>query len=1143
MKFGVPWSVKGIRPEARETAREAARRSGMPLGEWLNTVILQQAEDDGVSRSRYRDDDDDETTSVHERLDEIASRIDKMSRTGPSAYAPKHVRQEQGRPQTDQQIAQLIDRLDRRLEQFINAPHVMSPRMMAPPLAPAQMPMHPMHQQVYPAMMAPQPMPPRMQPTAPRMPPAVPPRPMMPPGLDRAITEIAARQRALNGQPAQAQQPQAPAEQAPMLVPVPSQDLSGLEDHLRQITDQIETLRHPGVEDAINALRNELGEIGQALNEAMPRQAIETIEKQIQGLTQRIAEERQANRGAGVDAGALSGVEHGLAEVRDALRGLTPAENLVGFNDAVQSLAHKIDLIVAQKDPQTISQLEHAINTLREMAAHVASGEAVGHLAAQVQELAAKVDYFGRTAGGSEALNNLEHRISALADALAERTQSGGSVPPRLEALVESLSDKIEQIQHIQQTPGDSVAAGHLEDQIVALVQRLDASDSRLGHLEAIERGLADLLVHVEEIRAGKVSGGDEVPPAVIALKQDIARTQDALDAVHGTLGLVVDRLATIERNVRGERRTVAADPDTLELAHPVGRVAARAIVDEPSPPAGPPKFEPPAPPPQTPPQIFAHIPQPAPQLEVQRPPQASAPQPTPQPNPRPMPPQPAPQAAAPKRMPPAARPPIDPNLPPDQPLEPGSGPPSMRASARIAASEAALGGARPAPGAGPAGKSGFIAAARRAAQAAVESAKPRAPQPQPAEVHAGYDENSDARPSLRASMMKKVKSLFIAASLVAIVIGSIQIGANFLDFGGAGKRHADLAQAPEQDVTGELDTTEAVSKPAVKSAAIPLNPPMLPGYMRPSQSQGAGALASKLPSVLYPAGQPEPSLLNPPALNPPPVATGDDVTGSIPHPAAKSRPAPRQAIPEDDALPTGIGGAKLRSAAVAGDATAAYEVAVRFSEGRGVPADLQEAARWYERAAMKGLVPAQFRYASLLEKGIGVKKNLGQARRFYLAAANKGHAKAMHNLAVLYAEGIEGKPDYATAVYWFRKAAEHGIADSQYNLGILYARGLGTEKNVTESYKWFSLAAKQGDPEAVKKRAEVVGLLDATTLAAAENAVRAFVPESQPHNATVVPAPRGGWDESSGASSHQPRTPRDISAAAPATSYATARR
>ena len=52
MKFGVPWSVKGIRPEARETAREAARRSGMSLGDWLNSVIIQQAEQEGVIAPR-----------------------------------------------------------------------------------------------------------------------------------------------------------------------------------------------------------------------------------------------------------------------------------------------------------------------------------------------------------------------------------------------------------------------------------------------------------------------------------------------------------------------------------------------------------------------------------------------------------------------------------------------------------------------------------------------------------------------------------------------------------------------------------------------------------------------------------------------------------------------------------------------------------------------------------------------------------------------------------------------------------------------------------------------------------------------------------------------------------------------------------
>jgi localization factor PodJL len=39
MKSGGPWNLRGLRPEARAAAREAARRSGMSVGEWLNTVI------------------------------------------------------------------------------------------------------------------------------------------------------------------------------------------------------------------------------------------------------------------------------------------------------------------------------------------------------------------------------------------------------------------------------------------------------------------------------------------------------------------------------------------------------------------------------------------------------------------------------------------------------------------------------------------------------------------------------------------------------------------------------------------------------------------------------------------------------------------------------------------------------------------------------------------------------------------------------------------------------------------------------------------------------------------------------------------------------------------------------------------------
>ncbi len=48
MSTASPWSVKGIDPKAREVAKDLARRSGMTLGEWLNSMIMEGDDDEGV---------------------------------------------------------------------------------------------------------------------------------------------------------------------------------------------------------------------------------------------------------------------------------------------------------------------------------------------------------------------------------------------------------------------------------------------------------------------------------------------------------------------------------------------------------------------------------------------------------------------------------------------------------------------------------------------------------------------------------------------------------------------------------------------------------------------------------------------------------------------------------------------------------------------------------------------------------------------------------------------------------------------------------------------------------------------------------------------------------------------------------------
>src|SRR5277367_3949083 len=63
MKSGGPWNLRGLRPEAREAVRTAARRSGVSVGEWLNDVIEpddEEDDDEPTLFSDYDDEDDDE---------------------------------------------------------------------------------------------------------------------------------------------------------------------------------------------------------------------------------------------------------------------------------------------------------------------------------------------------------------------------------------------------------------------------------------------------------------------------------------------------------------------------------------------------------------------------------------------------------------------------------------------------------------------------------------------------------------------------------------------------------------------------------------------------------------------------------------------------------------------------------------------------------------------------------------------------------------------------------------------------------------------------------------------------------------------------------------------------------------------------
>jgi localization factor PodJL len=106
MKPGIPWSVKGINDEAREAAKHAARRSGMTLGEWLNTVIREQADEAEPKKTPPARDGMD----IQSKLDHLSEQLTRRARRDQDTAAARHY--EHSRPASEQSLADILARVE-----------------------------------------------------------------------------------------------------------------------------------------------------------------------------------------------------------------------------------------------------------------------------------------------------------------------------------------------------------------------------------------------------------------------------------------------------------------------------------------------------------------------------------------------------------------------------------------------------------------------------------------------------------------------------------------------------------------------------------------------------------------------------------------------------------------------------------------------------------------------------------------------------------------------------------------------------------------------------------------------------------------------------------------------------------------------
>ncbi|MFZ4534102.1 MAG: tetratricopeptide repeat protein, partial [Alsobacter sp.] len=705
-------------------------------------------------------------------------------------------------------------------------------------------------------------------------------------------------------------------------------------------------------------------------------------------------------------------------------------------------------------------------------------------------------------------LSDLTRRLDTLHDTLQRRPAGPTADLSGLESLVRSLAEKIEAARG---PDADGRALDALERQIAAMAQTMDRSGEGFTALRSMERSIGDLFAKIEDAKRSTIHAAEQAavkaasetvartpgPQSPLAAAMADSKTRETLVAVQETLEKIVERLGMLESDmasdrvrmldvaeqaVRGAPAPAVAAPVT-PTAQKIAAAAAAAEAAKAIPPRGAKSAEP------TGAQSIAAMVRATASRALQT------------------------VTDADRALPAAAS-----GGATDMLLEPGSGRPDSRTAALSqSASAFPEGPSEPldtldlagsaAPGSAPAevAPTSFIAAARKAAQATPSKGRV------PLDAVTAATKGKAAAAGDRLSALEQVKAFVnsrrrplligVAAVMLAALTAS-QLGALF---GGDPEPMPPPARPAAVSQPAPARPAPAVAQPeaaAPAQAPLPVVPPPAPSPAKPQASLGGGGFS--------PSGPIQPGTNFAPVD---PVSVGS--IGRAPSaPVAPAAPAvgPDVALPAVD-MPVGSLPRALQKAAAAGQPAAAYEIATRIADGRGVTRDAKLSAKWFERAAQQNVAAAQYRLGSLYEKGIGVSKDVAAARSWYLKAAEQGNAKAMHNLGVIIADGAGAKPDYASAATWFRRAADFGVRDSQYNLAILTARGLGVEQNLADSWVWFALAAQQGDEDAAKKRDEVGARLGTDALATARRSFESFRPRPQDPAANDVAGPAGGWD------------------------------
>jgi localization factor PodJL len=554
MKPGIPWSVKGIEPEAREAAKLAARRAGLTLGEWLNSVIFDQSAHNVGAQA---DSHPWENFVSSSPLPPEPSRPD----VSPRPPAPRTERRDDNALRLQDIAQQLADLAQRE-------------RHSVPPPAPERSPaverdalerivgrIEDNERQTVEALTA----------------------------VNDRLT-ILARQMSQQGRSGGYER----AEDVP--------GYPALENAIRQVVEHIES-SEKRTRDSLKSMQDRMAEIaehhgapnGDDILRAAP--VLAGLESRLADMVNRIqrSEGLMTERIEGVRGNAQQMANQAQASAVTALRGeLREVETrmLASLKEA-QAAAANAPSVVATEIARLHGDMAGLARRMDDVKAGAASERDVQSLRAAIEQLSARVapgPDMRPLADMDKRLGDINRRLEQAAAASREEPQVGA-----LEQRIAELDHRLAEAMRLQ---GDRQALGRLEESIAAVNDRVAQTEQQLGHLETMEQAIRQLYDSLEQTRVSLGDAADAAAtraleryqppqsftgpsPELQALEDGLRairdssaaaerRHQDTFEAVHETLAEIVEKIAELESSRRAAPAAAmppAAEPQQAEVA------------------------------------------------------------------------------------------------------------------------------------------------------------------------------------------------------------------------------------------------------------------------------------------------------------------------------------------------------------------------------------------------------------------------------------------------------------------------------------------------------------------------------------------------------------------------------------------------